>query len=274
MKKIFKNILFRSVFLTKVYRKIYEEWEKTQPATQTPFGWKLYGSKQMASGSFESETLLCLKMLLKEVDIFVNVGANVGYFCCHALAMGKTVIAFEPNPRNIKFLLKNATQNDCWISKIEIWPTAVGIKTGVEKIWGWETGASLIQGWAGLPKKYFCHVPVTTLDRILAQRLKGLRALILVDVEGSELGVLQGASKILNMSPRPTWIIEIAGKMHQPAWRNYEQEFKKTFEVMKNAKYNCFMLRNLSIKKQIRAKCDKIYAHLINEKKGGNYLFY
>lgn len=47
----------------------------------------------MASGDFEPEETRLIQDLLQEVDTLVNIGANVGYYCCHALSLGKRVIA-------------------------------------------------------------------------------------------------------------------------------------------------------------------------------------
>ena len=54
--------------------------------------------------------------LLRQGDVFVDVGANVGYFTLIASdAVGKTgkVFAFEPEPNNFALLRKNAEVNHC-----------------------------------------------------------------------------------------------------------------------------------------------------------------
>lgn len=81
---------------------------------------------------------------------------------------------------------------------------------------GGGTGASLVKGWAGIPESYVTQVPVLTLDRILSNALEGKRALILVDVEGAEYTMLQGATATLQHVPRPTWMVEIGSTTHQP----------------------------------------------------------
>ena len=48
------------------------------------------------------------------------------------------------------------------------------------------------------------QVPVLSLDRVLGDELVGKRAFILVDIEGAELMMLQGAFETLMHDPRPT----------------------------------------------------------------------
>jgi FkbM family methyltransferase len=254
-----------------MYRRIFEECEKLIPTSITPWGWSLSGSPQMASGAFEKETVDCVRDLLSGCDIFVNIGANVGFFCCHALEMGKPVVAVEPLKRNLYYLLRNISQQVDWPEKCEVWPLAAGSKTGIAKIWGWTTGASLIQGWAGQPEEYFHIVPVTSIDRLLVQRLKGLRALILVDVEGYELGVLQGASEVLRMTPRPTWIIEVAGSMHQPNGSNGNPNYHATFNLMGNAGYKAWLPKTF---KKNTATNNEDFALLLKKQDGQNYVFH
>ena len=65
----------------------------------------------MQSGQFEVEETRIVHELLGDVDVLINIGANIGYYCCIALERKKRVIAFEPLPRNLEFLMKNVTLN-------------------------------------------------------------------------------------------------------------------------------------------------------------------
>jgi hypothetical protein len=56
-----------------------------------------------------------------------------------------------------------------------------------------------------VPKSQTLH----TLDTSLGQRFDKKRCLIIVDVEGAEYSVLQGASHFLVMTPKPVWIVEL-----------------------------------------------------------------
>ena len=69
-----------------------------------------------------------------------------------------------------------------------------------------------------------------TLDRILGSELQGQRALILVDVEGAELAMLQGATNILQSEPHPIWMMEIGSTTHQPSGIEVNPNLVATFQ--------------------------------------------
>ena len=210
--------------------------DQSAPAIKTPWGFTLAGHDAMATGTFEPEVTKVVRKLLQEVDVLVNVGANVGYYCCHALSLGKPVIAVEPIARNLHYLLTNI-HNNGWSEQAAIFPVAVGSKTDILQIWGGGTGASLIKGWASIPESYVTQVPVLTLDRLLGDTLHGKKALVLVDIEGAEFMMLQGATQTLQNNPRPIWMMEITTSEHQPAGTVINPLFAKTFELFAGADY-------------------------------------
>lgn len=190
----------------------------------------------MASGTFEPEETRLVRELLREVDLLVNGGASVGYYCLHALSLGKPVIAVEPIARNLHYLMRNIKENG-WAHEAEIFPVALGTKADVLKMWGGGTGASLVKGWAGIPKSYVTQVPVLSLDRILGSSLQGKRALILVDVEGAEYDMLKGAMKTLQNEPRPIWMVEIGSASHQPSGVTINPCLVPTFDLFSEKGY-------------------------------------
>ena len=98
-------------------------------------------------------------------------------------------------------------------------------------MWGGGTGASLVKGWAAIPESYVTQVPILSLDRVLGDTLRGKKALILVDIEGAEFMMLQGANQTLMNEPRPIWMMEISTTEHQPAGTVMNPHFAKTFEL-------------------------------------------
>jgi hypothetical protein len=61
--------------------------------------------------------------------------------------------------------------------------------------------------------------------------LQGKRALILVDVEGAEYAMLQGATQTLQNDPRPIWMMEIGSIEHQPSGVSVNPNLVPTFEI-------------------------------------------
>ncbi len=144
--------------------------------------------------------------------------------------LGKPVIAVEPIARNLHYLMRNIQENG-WAEQAEIFPVALGAKADVLSMWGGGTGASLVKGWAGISESYVTQVPVLRLDRILGNALEGIHALILVDVEGAEYAMLQGALNTLQHMPRPIWMVEIGSTTHQPEGSAVNPNLEATFEV-------------------------------------------
>lgn len=93
--------------------------DRQSPVRETPWGFSLAGHEAMAAGTLEPEETALIRRLLQEVDVLGNVGANVGYYCCHALSLGKPVIAVEPIARNLYYLLENM-RNNGWKHRAEV----------------------------------------------------------------------------------------------------------------------------------------------------------
>jgi FkbM family methyltransferase len=220
----------------RLYRDMRElRWARRQPV-DTPLGFKLAGSPVMEQGTFEPEETALFTSLLPKVDLFVNVGANVGYYCCIALQHGVSTVAVEPMPGNLRHLYNNIEANG-WSDRVEVFPMALARRSGLRTIYGAGTGASLIAGWAGTPSHYKTIVPATTLDRLLSGRISGRRALILADVEGAELEVLAGAGDVLAASPKPIWLVEIAIDHHQAPGVRINPLLRATFARFWEANY-------------------------------------
>lgn len=251
-KKLFlllKPFVNRFPKLAAIYRAVRDQLESMDEPKVTPWGFKLAGNLSMAEGAFEPIETELVRNLLPEVDVLVNVGANVGYYCCHALSMGKDVIAFEPMERNLRYLCKNIKANG-W-NEIEIFPIALSNDKGVLEIYGGNTGASLVKGWAGIPENYKTYVPCSTMDSVLGGRLETKKALILVDIEGAEKWMLDGASIMLANETKPIWLIEIMTEDHQPDGVEMNPNLLSIFQLFFHHGYEAFSadtkMRKISI---------------------------
>ena len=209
----------------------------------TQWGFSLIGNNNMANGNFEKEETIIIRDLLVDVEIFVNIGANIGYYCCHALNLNKKVIAIEPNQLNLFFLLKNINNNK-WGTQIEIFQIALGKENQILQMWGSGTGASLIKGWAKIPENHFNLVPVLTLDRILGNTIDDKKVLILVDIEGAEFDMLLGATNLLSKNKKIIWMIEVTSTENQPEEIKVNPNYKKTFQLFFNYGYNAYTADN------------------------------
>ena len=180
---------------------------RQKPQTTT-YGFKLMGNKAMQAGTFEpQETALLRDSLLRgEVEVLVDVGANIGYYTCLARSYNIHTIAVEPLQQNLSYLYANLNENG-W-RDVECFPVALASKPAIATLYGSETGASLIGGWADTSPLLRQTIAVSTLDILLGSRFAGKRLVIKIDVEGAEYAVLEGAHDTLAMSPRPLWLVE------------------------------------------------------------------
>jgi FkbM family methyltransferase len=182
----------------------------------------------MLQGIFEIDEVHAIKDHLKAADVFVDVGANIGYYSCLARSLYKQVVAFEPQPQNLECLVAGLVENG-W-SDTEVFPLGLSHTPGLLTLYGASgPSASLVKGWAGFPDRFKNVIPVNTMDNVLCDRFLGKKLLIKIDVEGAEFGVLKGALKTLTRSPRPTWFIEICLNEFHPG--NFNKDYAATFEL-------------------------------------------
>lgn len=217
-------------------------WTRTR-VTTTPLGFKLMAGlhpayDQMRSGTFEPGETALIARLLQGVDRFVDVGANLGYYTCLALQSGRGVMAIEPQPRNLRSLYQNLIING-WERNAEVMPVALAAAPGLLTLYGASgPSASLLQSWAGYSSRHRQVVAVSTLDHLLAGRFEGERLLVKIDVEGAELGVLEGAQATLRREVRPIWLLEVC--LHEFHPDGFNPDFVEVFRHFWNNGYEAF----------------------------------
>jgi FkbM family methyltransferase len=191
------------------------------------FGFDLMAMEAMQDGTFEPEETKVLSDNLQRADVFIDIGANVGYFSCIARNKGVKTVAVEPLPENLKILYANLKING-W-DDVEIFPVGLAERPGIAEMYGGGTGASLLSGWAGASDLWKRTISLTTLDTIIGKRFIGKRLLIKMDVEGAEYGVLKGAQSTIKTDPKPTWLMEVCLTENQPQGLN--PDFLNIFEL-------------------------------------------
>ncbi len=210
-----------------------------RPPVETPFGFKISAPRAMQDGSFERSDVRIIRQIMDASDLFINIGANVGYYCCFAQMAGLRTIAVEPQPNNATLLMRNMRANR-WGDNITILPVAVGDTPGIVDMYGEGTGASLVRGWARNPVHLARQVPVVRLDDVVPPLDPAQQTFILMDVEGFELHALRGASTLINAPTKPIWMIEISLSRHQPDGSTLSETAGATFEIMKTAGYEAY----------------------------------
>lgn len=133
--------------------------------------------------------------------VFVDVGANFGYFTCLAGAKignsgaGK-VIAIEPNPALFKLLKANSTIN--WsMCDISLHACALGAQSGQVDLWIPEDRAANAS-LSNAPGMNSVKVMLKTLDSLVGDVPNV--DILKIDVEGHEAAVLLGAEQMIARS--------------------------------------------------------------------------
>lgn len=230
---------FRRIYGALMWRKhIFSDWLHTHIFKKniqfdTPFGFKMVArnyiaNRMMMNGTFEMEEVELIKKNLAGADVFIDVGANIGFYTCLAHSLGKYVVAIEPQPQNLDCLYANLSNNNC--NNNEVFPLGLSDKPGLLTLYGSSgPSASLVSGWAGYPNKFKRVIPVNTLDTLLSDRFSGKKLFIKIDIEGAEYNALLGALKTLSGTPKPTWFIEICLNEFHPGAMN--PNYEATFEL-------------------------------------------
>jgi FkbM family methyltransferase len=271
MLKVLRPLIDKFPKLASAYRRFRDAKALEQPE-MTPLGFKFNGNRVMESGLFEQFETELVKKIFSQVDTVINVGANIGYYVCLALHQKKYAIAFEPIELNLRYLLRNIKAND-WQGRSEIFPIALSNAVGIIEIYGGGTGASLLKGWAGTPENYSTLVPCSTMNIILGERFGGKRVFVIMDVEGAENLVLEGANNLLDMHPKPIWMVEIAGDAHLPKGEKITHSLLGAFEFFWSRNYVA-ITADKYMREIERDELEQIIRTQVNTLGTGNFLFF
>jgi FkbM family methyltransferase len=165
-------------------------------------------------GSFEPNEFVVLDRLLKPGMVFIDVGANDGYytmFAARRVGGHGRVVAVEPSRRECAHLSRNLYGNG--IRGVVVVPAALAALPGSGELklaHGFHSGHNSLGRFAhdDVAVAATETVRVDTLDNIV----KGLQLqrvdFVKIDVEGAELSVVKGAHRTLS-SLRPTLLLEV-----------------------------------------------------------------
>ncbi len=154
-------------------------------------------------GVWEPNLTHWISSRLKPGDVFVDVGANIGYFTVLASklvgASGK-VISIEASPKIFEHLMRNVHGNSA--HNVEAHNIAVSNSAGKLKIFlGSETNIGETTILAGEGMEYECEVESRLLSDVVSREHWGKVRAVKIDVEGAEWFVVHGMTLILEHAP-------------------------------------------------------------------------
>ena len=154
--------------------------------------------------------------ILRQDDLFVDVGANIGsYTVLASKVVGAKSIAFEPVPQTFSHLQKNVNINEI-NSLVDCFCCAVGKEDGSVKFSSDSDTMNKVVDESYLGKSI--EVPVKSLDNLL-NSLKP--TVIKIDVEGFEPEVIQGAINTLNCDSLLAIMLETVSPKIEKSLQSY-----------------------------------------------------
>lgn len=175
---------------------------------------------------------LYLQMIenMGQQSILFDIGANIGITSIiPAQRFGCKVFAFEPEPLNFSNLHKNIFENELQ-NKISYFPFAISNKISVEKFFLKSISPGDALHSLDQPSPYiasqnlknvsFYNVATFSLDHLMSQYKLPHPTHLKIDVDGSEINVLNGMFEVLKNSKELKIFIEVnldknKGNFHQ-----------------------------------------------------------
>jgi len=216
---------------TKLGKFVYERvFIPTKPNYIEVEGFKLYihpgkdffSDSLLVSKEYEPIETKVIKDLIKEGDIVVDAGANIGYYTIllsKAIGPNGKVYAFEPERSRFDLLTKNIKENNC--NNVVLVNKALSDKEEKIKFYIDKKDKGL-SGILNDSEKYEVAVQATTLDNEITESIDFMK----MDIEGSELNALKGATTSLRSCKK--MVIEVPEN---------RKDFNDIKELLINNKY-------------------------------------
>ena len=207
--------------------------------------YKLAPSLAVFADIYEPHILLWLKKWLHQGDVFWDVGANIGLTSLPAsriIGESGKIIAIEPSPANAALLKRHITLNK-HENIVTIIEAAVCDQDG-----GSITFSLIEDGLSPCNSLMFSGsvngdapkvsrdvtVPAISLDGLLSKEGRSPN-LVKIDVEGAELKVIRGATKLLSSQSAPVLVLAI-----HPFWLETPEDCQEIVSLLKGWGYQIF----------------------------------
>jgi FkbM family methyltransferase len=160
----------------------------------------------------ENPEYAMMKQTLAAGDTFIDVGANFGTFSLLAsrlVGSSGQVFAVEPQPSLAEMIGQSLSMSGA--DNCVVVPVACGSKSGTMQLLipHHDSGrAGFFTAFSGRTRHQRLDVNVIPLDDLLPSTLHSERVLLKIDVEGSELDVIEGARRLIG-ARRPAIMVEL-----------------------------------------------------------------
>lgn len=163
------------------------------------------GNQYWHLGEYEAGTLDLIRRVLGGGGVFLDIGASVGQMSLFAAHLSRDVrvVAFEPESTRHRYLVLGAER--AGLANITIHRIALGEANGQAQLRTDLVSPSMIGADETEGSQ---SVEVRRLDDVLESESVSEVAMIKLDVEGAELGVLRGAEQLLRSPGAPVVCFE------------------------------------------------------------------
>jgi FkbM family methyltransferase len=166
----------------------------------------------LLEGSWDPSLTDLVEHTLRPGDVFIDVGAHVGYFTLLAsrrVGPRGAVLSIEPNPAALTELKQNVTRSN--LKNVLVEHSACGETRGIVRLYLHTASNSSMASLASAnaTSGIAVDVPSITLDQLFHECGLARANLVKIDVEGAELLVLRGMTQILK-DLRPVIALELA----------------------------------------------------------------
>ncbi|MGH9195362.1 MAG: FkbM family methyltransferase, partial [Acidimicrobiia bacterium] len=192
---------------------------------------------QMLIGTYERETQLAVRDLLRPGDIVVDVGAHIGFFTkLFSKAVGDSglIYALEPHPTTFQTLVHNCRKQ----RNVRFLQAAASAISGEVEFYESDTstGSNSLIPTRSVHHRQF-RVPAVALDDIL----RGTKVrLVKIDVEGAELEVLSGMRDLIAHADSLTLIVEF----FPPVWESRGFAADHLIDTLEESQFHLCYIRS------------------------------
>ena len=153
------------------------------------------GRSIIDSKMYEPHVDTLIRKILGEGDVFIDLGANIGYFTMLASSLvkaGGKVIAFEPNPQNQQLIYSSLLESR--IENVTVYPYAVSDVAAILRFTTVGSNGGVVTEYSK-NEQYHLVVSSVVLDEILKNELR--IDLIKIDVEAHEPAAIRGMEGLI-----------------------------------------------------------------------------
>jgi FkbM family methyltransferase len=187
-----------------------------------------------------------LQRRLERGDVFIDIGANIGYYTCLAARLAGPegqVHAIEPSPRLAGIVEANARLND--VANVTVHPVAVmdrsdvfTVTLGPERSLGRTT---VLEADVTPTFSERHEVRGMPLDQVIAPEVLHRAKVVKIDVEGAEWHVVNHLFRSLgDFDPHTEWVIEVSPEIA----RREGGSITRIIEGFRSAGYSAHTLEN------------------------------